>query len=882
MTPDAINAVKDECRIQLRIPAVIKSRIGSSQSVPICSGLCLPKSQLFKATEACVEGFADKIIAQVDILNRWCDGSIKWMLASFLAPQTSTGEQALEIRVPAEPSRPTAHRTTVLLQSDSFKITTSNPDAELPESRTVTIRPMLQSRSGHSLSVHCDKLHQELTGSVRQVIVVDAVVPSHPLISLQFRVTFWMATGLLQIDTRIRNSQRARHAGGLWDLGDPGSFCFRSLDLAVSCQEVSDRSVIQWKAERTTALRTTTDNLRILQYGSGSRFWSSPNHQGANGVSMAVSRGYEVTNHAGTLSGHRAEPVVLLQGDESFLIGAYPESWQQFPSGVAAEEGTLRFELFPEIAGIVHELQGGEQKTQAVWIRSGAGQADLNQMDWVFDPPRMLQSPNSIEASGAFPWFAGPITAIHPDPDADLRPETTVHQRLINRFTSYLTSATTGSLSFEERRASIDEYGWRNFGDLPADHEQTFYRGSNTVISHYNNQFDSVFGGILQLAATSDLKWFDLLDPLARHVIDIDIYHTTQDRAAFNGGLFWHTDHYVDACSATHRTYSGFNKPEGRPYGGGPSCEHNYTTGLMYYYFLTGSPQTRDAVLKLADWVIRMDDGTADPLGLLDDGPTGRATATVSEDYHGPGRGAGNSINALLDGWTLTSEERYLRKADELIRRCVHPDQDIDQLKLNDAEHRWSYTVFLNSLGKYLLLKRDAGRFDGMYSFVRDVLQTYGHWMAIHEHRTLDNPESLEYPTEAWAAQDLRKANVMRIAAGCGLNDELAATLRTRADEISDAAWQDFESFGKAALTTRCLALVLTEGHREIFHRAKAAEHIPDCTAKYFVQPWSMFVPQKQRVRRMFTCPTGLLKAAFSVFRPRRVFAAIQAVLKQL
>ena len=116
----------------------------------------------------------------------------------------------------------------------------------------------------------------------------------------------------------------------------------------------------------------------------------------------------------------------------------------------------------------------------------------------------------------------------------------------------------------DARRASIDEYGWRNFGDLPADHEQTHYAGSNTIVSHYNNQFDMIFGGILQLASTGDLKWFDLLDPLARHVMDIDIYHTSEDRAAFNGGLFWHTDHYVDARSGTHRTYSRHNQKPGQ------------------------------------------------------------------------------------------------------------------------------------------------------------------------------------------------------------------------------------------------------------------------------------------------------------------------------
>lgn len=46
------------------------------------------------------------------------------------------------------------------------------------------------------------------------------------------------------------------------------------------------------------------------------------------------------------------------------------------------------------------------------------------------------------------------------------------------------------------------------------------------------------------------------MDELARHLVDIDIYHTDQDEPRFNGGLFWRTEHYTDAETATHRAYS--------------------------------------------------------------------------------------------------------------------------------------------------------------------------------------------------------------------------------------------------------------------------------------------------------------------------------------
>ena len=73
------------------------------------------------------------------------------------------------------------------------------------------------------------------------------------------------------------------------------------------------------------------------------------------------------------------------------------------------------------------------------------------------------------------------------------------------------------------------------------------------------------------------------------HVRDIDTYHTREDKAAYNGGVFWPTQHYTDAGTATHRTY-----PHGT-YGGGPAAEHNYNAGFMLHFFLTGDRRSRRA-----------------------------------------------------------------------------------------------------------------------------------------------------------------------------------------------------------------------------------------------------------------------------------------------
>ena len=75
------------------------------------------------------------------------------------------------------------------------------------------------------------------------------------------------------------------------------------------------------------------------------------------------------------------------------------------------------------------------------------------------------------------------------------------------------------------------------------------------------------------------------------------------------------------------------------------------------------------------------------------------ASQTAAPDYHGPGRGAGNAINALIDGFRVTGRRAYLKKAEELIHRTIHPDDRPDQMGFDNLELRWSYLVFLQTLG---------------------------------------------------------------------------------------------------------------------------------------------------------------------------------------
>jgi hypothetical protein len=244
--------------------------------------------------------------------------------------------------------------------------------------------------------------------------------------------------------------------------------------------------------------------------------------------------------------------------------------------------------------------------------------------------------------------------------------------------------------------------------------------------------------------------------------------------------------------------------------------------------------------------------------GLVDDGPTGLASCTAQGDYHGPGRGCGNSVNALLDGWLVTGERRFLDKAEALIRRSIHPLDDVPSRDLLNVEPRWSYTVFLSVLARYLGLKADVGEVDFMYAYAHASLLRYAEWMLGHEVPYFDHPEKLEYPTETWAAQELRKANVLRLAAACA-DGLLRGRLVRRAAELSDRGWSDLMRFASRH-TARPIALLLVEGLRDAFFRGCGAASLPKPSGPYDFGRPQAFVPQPQRARARLKTAGGVAR----------------------
>lgn len=827
-------------------------------ATPVSLGVDLPAGRVREIGGiSLLNSAGERLGAQGTVLGHWPDGSVRWLLVDCVVPAglalagvwrvVPGGDDSEGERIELEE---TAARVRFGLREWSFELAKRTGAWEVGTNRPLAEAglPEIVDRHGKLHVAEVKRVCVASRGPIRGTVEIEGVFPRLEGLRLVGRWSVFAGTDLVQGEITLHNPRRAIHRGGLWDLGDAGSVLFRDFSQTVTLCGEETPPTVDFRMSPEEPVQAAEGRLELYQESSGGEHWNSLNHLNRQGEVPLQLRGFRGVAGEKPLAGLRAQPAVKLACAAGAITAEVEDFWQQFPKAIEAEGREIRLRLFPGQFADLHELQGGEQKTHRCWLRIGDGTGKQGDR---FELPAAVQarslSPRCIP--GLPDWTAADPAAIAP-------------------FELLAEELLAGPRGIDANRELVDEYGWRNWGDLHADHEELHYHGEQPLISHYNNQFDVLLGFLLQYLRTGDERWMKLARPLARHVIDIDIYHTAEDRPAYSGGLFWHTDHYLHARTSTHRTYSRENVPAGANYGGGPSACHNFTTGLLLYYLLSGDPAARAAVLSLADWVLAQDDGARTILGLVDDGPTGMASATSSALDHRPGRGAGNSINALLDAWLLTHDESYLRHAESLIQRCVHPAQDIGGLDLLNAEQHWSYTVFLVSLSKYLRCKEEAGQFDGPYAYGRDSLAHYGRWMLVNELPYLDRPQELEYPTEAWAAQEFRKASALRLAARY-CEPESAAPMFRRGQELAERAWRDLLGFERRT-TIRAMAIVMVEGLRDAELRQSSLEFAirPMNAAQY--PPCQAFLPQRERVKRRLRSPAGIASLLVRAANPAR------------
>jgi hypothetical protein len=806
---------------------------------------------------------------QTRVLDRWPSGSARWALLDFQVNCRARTIETYRLRVAPSSRVELSRRLSVCDDRGAVRVDTGAASfwlscGNFPFERVqvgddaMALNPVALHVEEHAAGGRhpfIDAIVVEEAGPLRACTRLSGGLGDRrePLVELTARLHFFAGSSSTRLSLTLRNPRRADHPGGIWELGSRGSVFLREVALTYAWPDPRAERTIHYSVQLDHAPDACTGPFELYQDSSGGEQWRSLNHTTRRGDVPHTFRGYRLRCGDLQTSGLRATPAVAVRSAGREVAIACQYFWQNFPKALEVADDGVKLALFPRQFADVQELQGGEQKTDVVYTAFGRDTVTDHPLDWTRRPLFVRCTPAWYSASGAMPYLIPEAE----DPHA--------------QYVSLVNTAIQGEHAFVRTRELIDEYGWRNFGEIYANHEAVFHTGASRLISHYNNQYDAAAGMALHFMRSGDERWRALFDELTAHVLDIDIYHTVRDKSAYNGGLFWHTHHYLDAGKSTHRSYPRAPGVQG----GGPSNEHNYSTGLMLRYFMTGDPAYREAVIGLARWVLDMDDGRKTVVRWLARGHTGLASASGTPTYHGPGRGAAYSIVSLLNAHRLTGETAYVEKAEQLIRRCIHPNDAIAARNLLDAERRWYYTVFLQALGQYLDYKAVLGQLDRMYAYARESLLQYARWMATHEYPYLEKPEILEYPTETWAALDMRKSDVFNFAAKHAIGDE-RRQFRERADFFFHYSSSTLTRLPTGTLA-RPIVLMLSSGamHGWFARHAEAGARGAAGEANDFGVP-EAFVPQKVTAKRrviallvLFACLAGVFAAAWLVAWPR-------------
>jgi len=569
---------------------------------------------------------------------------------------------------------------------------------------------------------------------------------SHDSVSINFNttLTFYFESDLVKSEITLHNPNRSTHPSNKWDLGEKRSLYIKDFSLGFNTVDTTDT---QWKVEATqdwSSLAGST--LNIYQESSGGENWNSPNHQNKDGFIPMQHKGYICEFENKKETGNRACPLVKISTQSGKIGIGIDKFWQNFPRSLGISDQKVEIGLFPKQYPDTVELQPGEKKTHNFHLNFG----DMVDEGSLHDPLIIRLNPDWIDRCKVFKNL---LNDSENDPVQKI-----IEQGLLSK-----------DFNFFAKRETLDEYGWRNFGDIYADHETSGYKGDDIFVSHYNNQYDPLLGFLHQYMLTGENKWFELAEDLARHIADIDIYHTVLDKEEYNGGLFWHTDHYVVASTSSHRSYSRNQVYIYENYfgGGGPGGQHCYTAGLLHHHLLTGSESSKQAVFQLCDWMTHIYEGSGTLFSLLIAIKNSKSRIDLKNILTGKypfDRGTGYYMNTLMDKFQLTNDRKLIQQVAFIIQNTVHPTDDISSRNLDNVEITWFYTIFFQSVIHFLQIKEELSELDDEFYYARDTLLHYADWMAEHESPYLQKPDILEYPNHTWTAQDIRKVLVLLYA----------------------------------------------------------------------------------------------------------------------
>ena len=140
------------------------------------------------------------------------------------------------------------------------------------------------------------------------------------------RLSFFAGLGTVTAELEVTNPRAAKHPGGAWDLGDPGSAFIRDLSIELAT-DVNNLADVWGSLDHSDHMEPAGRRFAVYQDSSGGSNWQHVNHVNRDGRVAATFRGFRAMRDERLIEGLRATPIASIGG------GSHESAWRYRGSG---------------------------------------------------------------------------------------------------------------------------------------------------------------------------------------------------------------------------------------------------------------------------------------------------------------------------------------------------------------------------------------------------------------------------------------------------------------------------------------------------------------------------------------------------------------------
>jgi len=609
---------------------------------PVTSGIPLAQGSLVDAANVMLlTGDGSAIPFQTDVLARWPDGSVRWLLLDFQTDLAAGQKKQFILRLRSQsPGPPVSTPVRVSEQGDVTIIDTGPLRLELSRESLDPLGAVWLDRNGDRRFTNDERITDSGSG------------------------------GLFVRDVRSRRFEAAQGPSEITVEEDgPLRACVRVCGRLASSDGTMFSYVLRLHAFRGRPFvrcfyTFINDNQEALmadvqELGLTARLATgqapAQSHV-LDGGATSGGRVFQVDENCYTLNGETARGCAAgwaAAGSQTagFALGLR-QFWQQWPKSLDVREGTVTLGLCPDfppglydgktledenklyyaLRNGVHSFKAGLAKTHEFWATFFAGPPDVPALSHFFqaaeEPILAVCAPayvSSTKAAGEFP-------------PADR-----------TRFFGYDAWFERALTAHLRRRDQGREYGMLNYGDWYGERK----------VNWGNLEYDLAAGMFQQYLRTGDRGYFERGESAARHHVDVDRVHATNPHVKNpygdppRVGEIW-----LHSVGHTGGYYKDAPLPVGSVYQMGHSANfgHVWISGDLDYYYLTGDRRARDVALRTAD--------------MMAAGMTGKLGTHI--------RTLGWPTIMVLDAYEATGDEKYLQAAKknwDVLKQSLDPQR---------------------------------------------------------------------------------------------------------------------------------------------------------------------------------------------------------------